>query len=69
MVNGHRQLYILHKTEDICVDVAKDVEKRFDTSSYKLERPLTKTKKKKLIGLIKHQLDGKVMSEFAALSS
>ena len=67
MVNGHRQLYI--KTEDIYVDVAKDVEKGFDTSSYKLERPLTKRKKKKLIGLIKHQLDGKIMSEFAALSS
>ena len=57
------------KTEDIYVNIAKDTEKRFDTSSYKLERPLSKRKKKKFIGLIKHQLDGKVMSKFAALSS
>ena len=28
------------KTEDIYVDIAKDVETRFDTSNYELERPL-----------------------------
>ena len=37
------------KTEDIYVNIAKDTEKRFDTSSYKLERPLSKRKKKKFI--------------------
>ena len=35
------------KTEDIYVDIAKDVEKRFDTSNCKLGRPLTKRKNKK----------------------
>ena len=28
------------KTEDIYVDIAKDVETKFDTSNYELERPL-----------------------------
>ena len=32
------------KTEDIYSDIAKDIEKRFDTSSYKLDRPLPKRK-------------------------
>ena len=32
----------LIKTEDIDVDSAKDVETRFDTSDYELERPLPK---------------------------
>ena len=29
------------KTTDICVDIAKGVEKIFDTSNYELKRPLT----------------------------
>ena len=32
------------KTEDIYSDIAKNIEKRFDTSSYKLDRPLPKGK-------------------------
>ena len=28
------------KTEDIYIEIAKDVETRFDTSNYGLERPL-----------------------------
>ena len=35
------------KTEDIYEDIVKDVEKRFDTSNYELERPLSKGKKQK----------------------
>ena len=31
---------VYRKTEDICVDIAKDVETRFDTSNYELERSL-----------------------------
>ena len=30
------------KTEDIYADIAKEVETRFDTSNYELERPLGK---------------------------
>ena len=55
------------KTEHICIDIAKDVEPRFDTSNYKLERPLTKGKNKKSIGIMKDELGGKLMTAFAAL--
>ena len=35
--------FIIHvKTEDIYEDAANDVEKRFDTSNYKINRPLPK---------------------------
>ena len=57
------------KTEDIYSDPSKDVKKRFDTSNYKLDRPLPKGKNKKVTGLIKDELDGKMMKEFAALSA
>ena len=42
-------------------DVAEDVGTKFDTSSYELDRPLPKTKKK-VIGLIKDELGGKNMT-------
>ena len=41
------------KTDDIYKDIAEDVETRFDTSNYKLKRPLPKGKNKKVIGLIR----------------
>ena len=34
------------KTEEIYADIAKDVEVRFDTSNFELDRPLPKGKKK-----------------------
>ena len=52
------------KIEDIYVDIAKVVETRFDTSSYELDRPLTK-RKKKAIELMKDGLGGKIMTENA----
>ena len=36
------------KAEDIYVDIAKDVETRFGTSNYELDRPLSKGKNKKV---------------------
>ena len=36
------------KTDEICKDIAEDVEKRFDTSNYEFDRPLPKRKKRKL---------------------
>ena len=33
------------ETDDIAEDVAEDVETRFDTSNYELDRPLPKGKK------------------------
>ena len=38
---------IYFKTEDVYVDIADDVEKRFDTSNYEVNRPLSTGKNKK----------------------
>ena len=55
------------KTEDSYKDIASDVEKRFDTSNYECDRPLPKGKNKKVIGLMKDELGGKIITEFVAL--
>ena len=55
------------KTEDFYEYVADDVEKRFDPSDSKADRPLPTGEKKKLIGLMKDELKGRIMSEFVAL--
>ena len=55
------------KTQDFYEDIANNVEERFDTSNYEVNRPLPKGKNKKLIGLMKDELGGKIMTEFAAL--
>ena len=54
-------------TEDISLDIAKDLERRFDTSNYELERPLPKGKNKKVIGLMKDEIGEEILIEFAAL--
>ena len=55
------------KTEDFYKDIANDVEKRFDTSNYEVDRPLPTGKNKKVIGLMKDELGGRIMSEFITL--
>ena len=55
------------KTEDFYEDIANDVEKRFDTSNYEVNRPLPTGKNKKVIGLMKDELGGMIMTKFAAL--
>ena len=60
--------FIMHiKTEDFYKGIANDVEKRFDTSNYEVNRPLPIGKNKKVTGLIKDELGGKIMTEFVAL--
>ena len=60
--------FIMHiKTEDFYKDIADDVEKGFDTSNYEVNRPLPTRKNKKVIGLMKDELGGKIMTEFVAL--
>ena len=60
--------FIMHiKTEDFYKDIADDVEKRFDTSNYEVNRPLPTGKNKKVIVLIEDELGGKIMTEFVAL--
>ena len=54
------------KTEDVYEDIAKDVEKRFDTSNYEVNRSLPTGNNKKVIGLMKDELGGKIMTEFVA---
>ena len=55
------------KTEDFYNDIANDVEKRFDTSNYEVDRPLPTGKNKKVIRLMKDELVGRVITEFVAL--
>ena len=51
------------KTEDFYEDIANDVEKRFDTSNYGVNRPLPKRRNKNVIGLMKDELGGKIMTK------
>ena len=55
------------KTEDFYKDIADDVEKRFETSNYECDRPLPTGKNKKVIGLMKEELGGRIIREFVAL--
>ena len=48
-------------------DIANDVENRFDTSNYEVNRPLPMGKNKKIIGLMKDKLGGKIITEFVTL--
>ena len=60
--------FIIHiKTKDFYKDIADDVDKRFGTSNYRTA--LSTGKNKKVIGLMKDELGGKIMTEFVALRS
>ena len=63
-----RNSFIVYiKTDDFYKDIAEDVETRFDTSNYELDRLLPKGKNKKVIGLMKDELGGKIMTIFVGL--
>ena len=55
------------KTNDFYKDIANAVECKFDTSNYEVNRPLLIGKNKKVIGLIKNELGGKIITEFVTL--
>ena len=55
------------KKEDFYKDIANDVEKRFATSNYEVDRPLPTGKNKIVIGLMKDELGGRIMTEFITL--
>ena len=69
--------FVMHiKTSDFYKDIANDVECKFDTSNYVLNtsktsalarRPLPIGKNKKVIGLMKDELGGEIITEFTAL--
>ena len=55
------------KTNDFYEDIASDIENRFDTSNYEVNKPLPTGKNKKVIGLMKDELGGKIITEFVTL--
>ena len=55
------------KTNDFYKDIANGVEIMFDTSNYEVNRPLPKGKNKKVIGLMKDELGGKIITVFVTL--
>ena len=55
------------KANDFYEDIASDVENRFDTSNYEVNRLLPVGKNKKVIGLMKDELGGKIITEFITL--
>ena len=55
------------KIKDFYEDITNDVEDRFDISNSEVNRPLPTGKNKKVIGLMKDKLGGKVITGFVAL--
>ena len=56
------------KANDFYEDISSDVECKFDTSNYITNsRPLPIGKNKKVIGLMKDELGGEIITEFTAL--
>ena len=59
------------EAKDFYRDIAKDVKKRFDMSGYSKDdnMPLPIGEDKKVIGLMKDELGGKIMTEFVVLKA
>ena len=55
------------KTEDFYKDISENVMERFDTSNYICNRPLPINVNKKVVGLMKDELGGGIITEFVAL--
>ena len=55
------------KANDFYKDISYNVDKGFDTSNYECNRPLPTGKNKKVIGLMKDELGGKIITEFVTL--
>ena len=53
--------FIVYVRTDYINKNITDVETRFDTSNYELNKPLPKGKNKKVIGLMKDDLGGKIL--------
>ena len=55
------------KTNDFYKDISDDVDNRFDTSNYEVKRRLLMGKNKNVIGLMKDESGGEIITEFIAL--
>ena len=64
---GTDSFIVYLKAKDIYSDIAKDVETRFVTSNYELDRPLPKRRNKKVIRLMNDELRGKIMTYSSTL--
>ena len=63
-----QNIFIIYiKANGIYKDIDEDVETKFETSNYYLERSLLNGKNKKVVGLMKDELDGNIMREFVEL--
>ena len=61
-------LLVYIKTEiEIFKEIAEDVETKFETSNYDLNWPLPKGKNKKDIGVMKDELDRKIIKRIVGL--
>ena len=69
MLYRYCSFIIYIKTEDLFEDISNDVEKWFDTSNYDKndKRPLPIGKNKKVPGLFKDELGGKIIIEVVAI--
>ena len=67
MLYRYRQFHYSCKTDDIYKNIAEDVESRFDTFNFEIDRPLPKGKNKNVIGLMRDQLVGQYMKELLGL--
>ena len=56
-----RDSFVILVKTDIYKEIAEDVELRFDASNYELNRSLPIGKIRKVIGLMKEELGGKIM--------
>ena len=65
MDTGSFVIYV--KTKDLYEDIAYDVGEWFDTSNYDNSRPFPVGKNKKVTGLFKNELGGKIMIELVGL--
>ena len=55
------------RTKDFYRDISEDVKDRFDTSNFYCDRPLPTGVNKKVVGLMKDELGGGIITEFVAL--
>ena len=55
------------KADNIYKNIVEDVETKFDISNFEVDRRLPKGKNKKVFGLVKDELGGKITKEFVGL--
>ena len=63
MLHRYRYFFIHINTEDAYDDIADDVQNKFDTLNYEVNRPLSTGKNKKVIILMIDELGQKIMPE------